>query len=132
MPLWMTTTSPEAAGGGGAGQLGLGRGQLARLLGDADAAGVVEDGDAGAVVAAVLQPGEAIEDDGCRLAAADVAHDAAHGVLLRPRRLAGQSEQAARPRLLCGGLGQNCLGKTPTISGLHSGSGFVEGSRASF
>src|SRR3989304_2461968 len=71
-----------AAGRQGAGQLGLERGQLARLLGDADAAGVVEDGDAGAVVAAVTHPGEAIEEDGCRLAAADVAHDAAHGVLL--------------------------------------------------
>ena len=58
-------------------------GELADALRYAEAALGVEHGDAGAVVAAVLEAGEALEDDGCGRFAADVTDDSAHG---RPSR----------------------------------------------
>src|SRR6185503_10276691 len=51
---------------------------LALALGDAQLA-LVADGDAGGVVAAIFQPIQAFEQDGRRLALADVTDDAAHG-----------------------------------------------------
>ena len=65
-------------GGSGAVEAGAQVRELADVLGDEQAPVVVEDGDAGAIVAAVLELGEAVEDDGRRLFAADVADDAAH------------------------------------------------------
>ena len=61
-----------------------------------------DDGDAGRVVAAILEPPEPVEEDGDDLLGADVADDAAHGLILR-RRLApsdvvtGPMEAACRP-----------------------------------
>ena len=54
-------------------------GQLAGLALDVERAVGAQDRDAGAVVAAVLDPAQAAEHDLERLLLADVAHDAAHG-----------------------------------------------------
>jgi hypothetical protein len=53
--------------------------ESSRLLGDLQAT-PVDNGDAGGVVAAVLQAAQSLDDDVERRAVADVAHDAAHGI----------------------------------------------------
>ena len=66
-------------------RLGSTVGQVAHpagLLGHPDPA-AAQHGDAGRVVAAVLEAGQSLEDDGGRVLAADVADDSAHGGLLR-------------------------------------------------
>ena len=55
----------------------------AGLLGDLDAAGLPEHGDAGRVVAAVLEPAEPLEQQRRCLLAADVSDDPAHVVWSR-------------------------------------------------
>ena len=61
-------------------QVGDAAGVLAHLH-----AAVIEDGQAGAVVAAVLQTVQAVQEGRFRFLAADVADDAAHGPFLRQR-----------------------------------------------
>ena len=107
IPLWMTTTRPEASRCGWAfssegrpcvaqrvwpmpvrpgERLGLdARRQVPELPlapRHADEAVVAEDGDAGRVVAAVLEALQAVDEDRRRLARTDVPDDAAHGLLL--------------------------------------------------
>ena len=101
IPLWTTATVPAASVCGWAltslagpcvaqrvwpmptlpaNRFGQGVGQVthpAGPLGDLDAA-AAEHGDAGRVVAAVLQPGQSLEQDGRGLLAADVPDDSAH------------------------------------------------------
>ena len=53
-------------------------GELARLLLDEQVALLVDEGDPGRVVAAVLEPPETLDQDGARLTRAGIADDAAH------------------------------------------------------
>ena len=112
IPLWMTVMSPvqswcgmgvqvvrpavgRPAGVGEAdrgvrrpiGDRGLEVGELAGLLLDEQVAGLVDEGDPGRVVAAVLEPLEPLDQDRARLAGPGVADDSAHvAVLLRVPR----------------------------------------------
>jgi hypothetical protein len=52
--------------------------ELARLLLDEQVSLLVDEGDPGGVVAPVLQPAEALDEDRSRLAGTGVADDAAH------------------------------------------------------
>ena len=61
-------------------------GQLARPLLDEEVAGVVDQGDAGRVVAAVLEPLEPLDEERARLPRTGVADDAAHAVRSSVRR----------------------------------------------
>ena len=61
-------------------------GDLVRVLDGADVTGRVDDRDAGGVVAAVLEPAQAVEQDWRRGTGAGVADDAAHGTSLERRR----------------------------------------------
>src|SRR5688572_19027619 len=72
--------------------------QLADVLGDCQAALSVQHGDAGAVVAAVLQPCQAIEDEWGSLIAADVSNYAAHDSSIK-QSLPCSREQVQRCRL---------------------------------
>ena len=69
---------------------GLEVGQLAGALLDEQVARVVDQGDPGRIVAAVLQAPEPLDQDRARLAGTRIADDAAHGVMpsARARRLA--------------------------------------------
>ena len=60
------------------GDRGLEVGQLAGLLLDEQVAGVVDEGDPGRVVAAVLEPLEPLDEDGPRFARPGVADDPTH------------------------------------------------------
>src|SRR5688572_104547 len=55
--------------------------QLADILGDCQAAVSAQHGDAGAVITAILQPRQAIEDEGGSFLAAYITDDAAHRLL---------------------------------------------------
>src|SRR3954453_19366080 len=77
--------------------------QLAGLAGHLEPAVAVQDGDARAVVAAVLQPAQPIHDHIESLLMTDVAHNAAHGPSLaehatRSRRTRPAAPTPARPR----------------------------------
>ena len=69
------------AHGQGAVDLAPQAGKLARVLGDGQGAVVVEDGEAGAVIAPVFELSQPVEHDGCRLLRAHVADDSTHAVL---------------------------------------------------
>ena len=62
------------------GDRGLEVGELARLLLDEQVALLVDERDPGGVVAAVLEPPEALDQDRARLAGTGVADDAAHAL----------------------------------------------------
>ena len=82
------------------GDRGLEVGQLAGLLLDEQVAGLVDEGDPGGVVAAVLEPLEALDQDRARLPGAGVADDSAH-VGVSPPRPAGSGSSSlaqASPR----------------------------------
>ena len=64
------------------GDRGLEVDQLAGPLLDEQVTGVVDEGDPGRVVAAVLEPLEPFDEDGPRLPGTGVTDDAAHGVCL--------------------------------------------------
>ena len=117
IPLWMTVISPVqswcgwalrsfgrpwvaqrvwarpiAACGRPIGDGRLEVGELAGPLLDEQVAGVVDQGDARGVVAAVLEAPEAFDEDRARLAGTRITDDAAHGVCpsARARRSRGQ------------------------------------------
>ncbi len=61
-------------------------GELAGLLLDEEIAGVVDERDAGRVVAAVLEPPQAFDEDRSRRSRTSVTNDAAHAVRTSARR----------------------------------------------
>ena len=71
---------PDRGVGRAIGEGGLEVDQLARPLLDEQVAGVVDEGDPGRIVAAVLEPLEPLDEDGARLPRTRVADDAAHTV----------------------------------------------------
>ena len=124
MPLWTTATGPDAVGVGvddarravgrpagvadpGAAGQGVGHQEVGQLdeLAHGSAAGepaLVHGGDPGAVVAAVFEAPERVDQDRRGLVPAEVAHDAAH--LRSPwRARAAAASARARGRGWCAG-----------------------------
>ena len=126
MPLWTTTTRPCSPGAGARSPRWAGRGwpsacgRCRRRRGSGSACrlssrllslpterrrsqrAVRDHRDPGGVVAAVLQPPQALDDDGHRVPRSDVADDAAHGRLSASGRRCRASPPWPRPRSAAG------------------------------